>query len=60
MSHDASGWTNTKGKENYFWYFLENKYHTVRATEQTLKDKENYFWFFESECHTVRATGQTQ
>ena len=35
-----------KGKENYFWYFLENKCHTVRATEQTLKEKENYFCLF--------------
>jgi len=24
-----------KEKENYFWCFLENKYHTVRATGQT-------------------------
>jgi len=24
-----------KEKENYFWYFLENKCHAMRATEQT-------------------------
>jgi len=24
-----------KEKENYFWYFLENKCHTVQATGQT-------------------------
>jgi len=62
VSHDASGWTDTKKERKTIFGIFENECRAVRTTRLTQKEKEiifSIFKLFERKCHTTQAVEQT-